>query len=141
MELPFEIWKEISLLLPYNFLAISKAVQTIYDESWFEKKVKTKYPNCKQHDNSWEFLYKRSLKSGKIFCYCGEFSQDLYVKGIKMSNFNNCYYSLLTFDGDLYTYDIKDNLILMDSNIMALLILRNMNGIDGIKLISKQNFI
>lgn len=43
--LPLEIWKEISLLLPYNHLSLSTSLQEIYKEDWFKLKLNLKYPN------------------------------------------------------------------------------------------------
>jgi hypothetical protein len=119
-DIPREVVYQISLLLPYNFLSLNKDLSRIYDESWFESKIKQKYSNCKQHDNSWEFLYRRMLKSGKIFMYRGKNMHNLYapVEGIKGSGINHRYQSILTFDGDLYTYDIYGNMQLLDSNVI-----------------------
>jgi hypothetical protein len=119
MDIPLEIWKEISLSLPYNFLAISTKLIKIYDESWFEKKIKIKYPNCKQY-NKWEFLYKRSLKSGEIYKYDSSTNlmYTMNVEGIKISSFGHYTPSILTFDGDLYIYDIIGNCKLIDNNVL-----------------------
>lgn len=117
MNIPLEIWKEVSLYFPYNFLTISTELTEIYDESWFEKKVKFRYPNCKQHNNSWEFLYKRLLKSGKIHLY-ENVVVSLDMDGIKRSDVNLHWYSILTFDGDLCTSYKRGNLTLLDTNVL-----------------------
>lgn len=69
MELLTELWREISLLLPRHHLALNKKFISFYDEKWYRNRVLSRYPNCKKHDNSWEYLYKRSLKSGKFYYY------------------------------------------------------------------------
>lgn len=108
-----DVWKEISLYLPYNFLALSKSTLTIYDESWFKDKIILKYPNCKKHNNSWESLYKRSLKSGKIIDYYCEISTEC----IKVAFYENTVDIILTFDDDLYRYAGSDPQVLIDSNV------------------------
>ena len=114
--LPFEIWKEISLILPYNHLAVSKELNKIYEEDWFEKKVKLRYPYCKQHDNSWRFLYQRSLKSGTIVS-CGKSVVNTNLEGIKRSTYYNADLLTLTFDGNLYFSNTLVD-ILIDENVL-----------------------
>jgi len=60
-----DIWKEISLYLPYNVLALSSEFIKIYDESWFKSKLLRKHTNVNTI-STWKNLYKKSLKSGNI---------------------------------------------------------------------------
>lgn len=118
MNIPFEIWREISLLLPYNFLSLSKEFILLYDQSWFESKVKIRYSNCKKHKESWEQLYKKSLKSGKII---KNDKHHLPIEGIKAANleWDIDYDLILTFDGDLIKYNPSNGeIILLDSNVI-----------------------
>jgi hypothetical protein len=139
MDIPLEVWREISLFLPLNFLSISKSLIKIYDESWFQEKVLLQYPNCKKHDknsvlfslettevvsnNSWEYLYKRSLKSGIIYHIINNkvFDKLLVMKGMKicesLEGMIN-YRMILTFDGDLIYYNENtEETRLIDSNV------------------------
>jgi hypothetical protein len=68
MNIPIELWKEISLLLPYNHLALNKKFIFLYGENWCHDKLLLQYPNCKQY-NDWIATYKRSLKVGKFILY------------------------------------------------------------------------
>ena len=97
--LPFEIWEEISLSLPYNFLSINKTLIEIYNENWFKSKLNLKYPNLTVDD--YQSFYKRSLRSGRILLYDG-ITKDIGIEGIGIySNMGN--QSILTFDGKLYS--------------------------------------
>lgn len=110
-----EIWKEISLLLPYNFLSLSKQLQTIYDEKWFERKIKITHPNC--ITQNYQSAYKRLLQSGRFFRYYFDRACDMKVEAYDFTDYNQKDYLLLSFDGNLYTYDIKGNLVLLDNNV------------------------
>lgn len=127
MNIPLEIWRDISLHLPYNFLALSKELIKIYDESWFEKKVKMKYPNCRQND--WKFLYKRMEKSGYIFSINRSNHKIYYeqvpdinynivkIEGIALANISFFNRMVLTFDGNLYYFG-GGRLKLLDDNVL-----------------------
>ena len=121
MDFPTELWKEISLYLPYNYLAVNKSLLQLYNENWCQNKVLSKYPNCKKHNNTWETLYKRSLKSGNIMLYHSDGNIINYncPKECFKTTSKNVYRRLiLTFDGDLFSYE-KDNnqFTLLDENV------------------------
>lgn len=107
--LPLEIWKEISLLLPYNHLSLSTSLSKIYSEDWFEKKVKSQYPNIS--NKNYQTLYKRFLQSGQIYEYDCKKLRAIDMEGVKALNCNFAF--VLTFDGKLYTHDK----ILIDTDV------------------------
>ena len=131
MELPLDIWKLISLYLDFNQLALSKELWKIYDDEWFKNKLCMEYPNCKQNNNSWKELYKRSLKSGNILKlrhYDGKYkseellfsSYDNAIQGFKIAEIDYYFYMILTFDGDLYSSFLQGDMWinkLLDSNV------------------------
>lgn len=106
-----DIWREISLLLPYLKLAINKNLLTLYDDTWFRDKLK-----CKQHNNSWKLLYKRSLQSG---IFVDRYSDDMLpVEGVKIAGKERFCQLILTFDRTLYFYNsISKDLTVMDENV------------------------
>jgi len=114
-----DVWRLISLYLPFNHLNINKEFSVIYDQSWFKNKLIMKYGDTiNNHD--WEWLYKRSLKSGQIFKYDedkNKVKKLLSDEAIKISeieaewilslkeDFDNFkIYLVLTFDGNLYSF-------------------------------------
>lgn len=118
MNIPLEVWREISLYLPLNVLALSKILMDIYDESWFKDKILIKHENCKQYDNMWESLYKRSLKSGLISILDRHFVlHSLNFEGVKIAELCVRGFIILTFDGDLYGYDGTSEIRLIDCNV------------------------
>jgi hypothetical protein len=130
-----DIWKLISLYLPYNELNLNRKLSGIYDESWFKDKLN--YPNIKSI-NSWEWLYKRSLKSGQIFRYNENKNTTkklLSINAIKISEMQSEWilslnegfedynvYMILTFNGDLYSFyksrKYISDLTLIDTNVI-----------------------
>lgn len=119
MDYPLEIWREISLHFPVNFLAVNSKLIAIYDESWFKDKLNLTCSEYKKHDNSYEYLYRRLCKSGNIHMLdgCGVVEK-LPIKGIKLSKtlrYNFAYF-VLSFDGDLFCYE-KNKLIAIDCNV------------------------
>lgn len=134
-----DIWRIISFNLPFNSLNLNKELSSIYNLSWFKDKLLVQYPGfINKHNNSWEWLYKRSLKSGKIFKYNenkNTTKQICLINAIKISEINPKwdlfleedfnYYKVnivLTFDGDLYTFHRSKNYIsdltLIDTNVI-----------------------
>lgn len=109
--------------MPYNALAINKEFIQIYNESWFRDKVNLVCFNHKKHNNSYEYLYRRLLKSGTVNIVNSayrKFNLILPIKGIKASAImkNSIRYLILTFDGNLYCYDSDTTeLILIDFNV------------------------
>lgn len=106
MEL--DIWKEISLYLPYNHVAVTKSLLEIYDESWFKSKVLLQYPSCSQN-NKWEYLYRKLLQSGNIMKYNIDDNtvESLLTEGIKIAGCDTFGRTdlILTFDGNLFVRD------------------------------------
>ena len=117
MAFPSEIWRELSLLLPVNHLSLSKDLSKLYNEKWFEDKIKIRYSVCDKHDNSWEFLYRRSLKSGRIFKFYNNKIYYQQMNGIKIAGIHFFNEMILTFDGNLYYFN-KDYPVLLDTNVM-----------------------
>lgn len=115
MNIPIELWREISLLLPRHHLAVNKEFLSFYDENWYRDKILSQYPNCKKHDNSWKYLYKRSLKITKKAFFIGEFHIYFIIKIVHMSDYNQEFF--LTFDGDLYCCDKYFTVKLIDINV------------------------
>jgi hypothetical protein len=118
MEFPIDILREISLYLPYNFLALSKELNNIYDETWFKYKLKYSVNKTKF---SFKDLYTRSLKSGLICKYnknCNNF--DYHIEGIKISIGNPNFRMILTYDGDLWglTKSHRHASLLIDTNVV-----------------------
>ena len=113
--LPFEIWKDISLLLPYNHLAVSKDSSKIYDEDWFENKLKLRYPDLETED--YQLAYKRSLQSGRILFY-GKMIHDTKLEGINICS-DIPKYLVLTFDGKFSSHTARDSK-LIDNNVVAI---------------------
>ena len=132
-----DIWRLISLYLPFNHLNINKEIAVIYDQFWFKNKLVMKYGDTiNKHD--WKLLYKRSLKSGQIYKYNDE------TKNIKKFNSNEAIkiseiksewilslredfdsfkiYMVLTFVGNLYTFKKFKKYIskftLIDTNVI-----------------------
>ena len=122
MLIPFDVIKEISFYLPYNHLAISKHLINMYDECWFKNKLLRSHPNCKKNSYSWENLYKRSFKSGKVIKKYADNKPDIniLVECIKIAEITENSYMILTFDNDLYSCFYQNNLLiteLIDSDI------------------------
>lgn len=127
MIIPLDIIREISLYLPYNYLAISKELSDIYNDSWFRDKLLGEHPNCVKNNNSWSDLYKRSLKSGQVIKFTskshyGESSCiTIPIECIKISNITRNLYIFLTFDNNLYScyHSSIDEWVteLIDSNV------------------------
>jgi hypothetical protein len=105
IDYPFDLWKEISLHCPYNFFALNKTLQTIYDESWFRDKL--------------TLNHKNSLKSGNIRIMTGlVISADVIpIKGIKLVIMKNFNCLILTFDGDLFYFDNSRKITLIDTDV------------------------
>lgn len=121
MDVPVEIIRQISLYLPHNFLFLSKELKSIYDKNWYHDSMILQCPNYK-YDN-WKDLYYKSTQSGEIYYYNGgnEFVDKLPINGIKVSDFYMrpyFYKMILTFDGNLYLYNIKNQeVILFDKDV------------------------
>jgi len=134
-----DIWKLISLHLPFNGLNLNTELNSIYDESWFKDKLTIEYSNnISKHNNSWEWLYKRSLKSGQIFKYNENkniVKKLSTINAIKISeirpewilslkeDFENYKVNMiLTFDGNLYSFEKRkkyiSDLTLIDTNVI-----------------------
>lgn len=117
MEFPLDILQEISLYLSYNFLALSKELNNMYDESWFKDKLKYSLNKTKF---SFRDLYMRSLKSGRICKYNKDGYFDYHIEGIKISSTNTDYRMILTYDGDLWilTKPHRHAALLIDTNVI-----------------------
>lgn len=131
-----DIWKLISLHLQFNGLNLNKELSSIYDESWFKNKLVIQYSdNINKHNNSWKWLYKRSLKSGQIFKYNEDkntIKKLSIINAIKISEIKSEWIlslnedlekykinTILTFDGNLYSFYIKNKYIrLIDTNVI-----------------------
>jgi len=134
----FDILRLISLYLPFNFLNINKKLSNIYDESWFKDKLLFQYDNIINNNYTWEWLYRRSLKSGEIFLYNEDhcnIQKICNINGIKIceitSNFvlsikedleKFKFNMVLTFTGDLYSFyrdkEYVSDLILIDTDVI-----------------------
>lgn len=119
MELPFELWKEVSYYLPEHFLSFNKKLSVIYDEEWYEKMLTgLRYT---KHNRSYRDLYRRWLKSGGIRSYDNSILDEKLPNNIiKVLEyfFQEVNIIMLTFDGDLYCYGIKTGqTILLDTNV------------------------
>jgi len=113
-----DVWRLISLYLPFNHLNINKEIGVIYDQSWFKNKLIMKYDHVNGYN--YELLYKRSLKSGQIFKYNedkNKVNKLLSDEAIKISEIEADWilsvkedfdsfkiYLVLTFDGNLYSF-------------------------------------
>lgn len=111
--LPYDILRNISLHLnPYE-LSICKELYNMYNDFWYENKLKLLCPNVNLFGNSKD-LYKKYLKQGDIFILYGDNLQNLDIKGTKICMMsNNSGRMALTFDGNLYI-----NNILIDKNVI-----------------------
>lgn len=115
MNIPIELWKEISLFLPHNHLSLNKEFISLYDENWCHDKLLLQYPNCKQYDN-WITTYKRSLKVGEFILYNKSEMIQYHNKQIKITRKNQHDDMFLTFDGDLY-FSIRLDCTLLSTNV------------------------
>lgn len=118
-QFPLDILREVSLYLPHYFLSLSRESLMMYNESWFKDKVLFIHPKCKTTKFSWKDLYKRSLKQGRIYEYIEDEEHILFpIEGIKISDIDDTYYMILTFDQDLWicTWDGTQR-FLVDTNV------------------------
>ena len=133
-----DIWRSISLYLQFNCLNLNRELSIIYDQSWFKDKLTIQYSDIiSKHNNSWEWLYKRSLKSGQIFRYNEDkniIKKLCPINAIKISEIRSEWIlslkedlerykinMILTFDGDLHTFYKLGKYIgptLIDTNVI-----------------------
>jgi hypothetical protein len=131
-----DIWRLISLYLPFNHLNINKEIGVLYDRSWFKDKLVMKYGDINGYDYEW--LYKRSLKSGQIYKYDedkNKVKKLLSDEAIKISEIEAEWilsleedfegikiYMMLTFNGNLYSFrkfkKYISKLTLIDTNVI-----------------------
>lgn len=110
-----DIWREISLLLPYHHLAVNREFLKLYNDLWFQDKINRKHSSYKKN-HDWKLLYKWSLQSG-IFIHRRS-NIEHPIEGIKIATKERYCQLILTFDRTLYFYNIiTKDLIMLDENV------------------------
>lgn len=128
MNIPLEIWIQISYHLELYALLICNKFISIYDESWFKHKLLSLYPDCNTNNDSWKNLYSKSLKSGNIY----ECKDDCILKkcfsmeGVKVSHIRGNLYIVLTFDQKVWS-NISNDGETWEQKLIDV----NVNDIDG----------
>lgn len=110
---PTDLWLAISLHLPVYHLALNRNLLKLYDESWFQRKINLLYENYDKYNETYEYLYRRALRSGtiEIGFSSRKASYKLPIHGIKavssFLDYDACL--ILTFDTNLYSYNERTN--------------------------------
>jgi hypothetical protein len=138
LRLPTDLLQEISYYLPCcNLNSVSKRLINIYDENFYQTKLKRDYPELTlKIKTTWKDLYIKSLREGKLSCGTGITRTQLKIPGIKVvyngSNYGsyisgNTFHKapnypsilILRFNGNLYKYhEDSDETILIDTDVV-----------------------